>query len=113
MLYILQTTADITSLSFLSKLKRVVESPAVQTWLYIAPSNRFVFRAASWRDYGSISVEYYQDDIHKLKIIFFPNRSSRFTEDELEYARAVYFADFTQMLLVHFPELIHRLTIYP
>ncbi len=113
MLYIIHTKDDITRSSFLTNLKKLVESSAIRTWVYISPTNRFVFRAVSWRDYGSISVEYYQNDSNKLKIVFFPNKSGRFTDEDLEYARAVYFSDFTQMLLVYFSEQIHRLSIYP
>ena len=48
-----------------------------------------------------------------MKMVFYPNNVANFTQEELEYARAVFFADFTQMLLVHFSDKISRLSIYP
>ena len=34
-------------------------------------------------------------DIHKMKMVFYPNNVANFTQEDLEYARAVFFADFT------------------
>lgn len=113
MLYIVQTNEGILRMNFISLIKRSINSPLIKTWRYLPPSDRFVFRAVSWRDYGSIGLEHYGNNIHKLKLVFYPNRTGQFTDDDLDYARAVYLADFTQMLLVHFTEYIHRLSIYP
>ena len=113
MLYIIKTIDEITRTSFFSILRRGIESSDIRTWLYHHSSNRFIFRAASWRDYGSISIEPYGKDIHKMKIVFYPNNVANFTQEDLEYARAVFFADFTQMLVVHFSDNISLLSIYP
>lgn len=110
-MYIIKTKEIISRNHFLIMLRRKVESSVIKTWFYHSGSKRFIFRAASWRDYGSISIEPYGTDINKLKIVFYPN--TNFTTDELDYARAVFFADFTQMLLVHFSDKIFRLSIYP
>ena len=113
MLYIIKTRENITRTSFFTILRRGIESPDIRTWLYHPVSNRFIYRAVSWRNYGSISIEPYGKDINKLKIVFYPNNVASFTTEDLEYARAVFLADFTQMLLIHFSDKISRLSIYP
>ena len=50
MLYIIKTTDEITRTSFFSILRRGIESSDIRTWLYHPGSNRFIFRAVSWRD---------------------------------------------------------------
>lgn len=113
MLYVIKTIENTTRTTFFTLLRRRVESSDIRTWVYISASKRFIFRAASWRDYGSISIEPYGNDVNKLKIVFYPNDVGNFSKAELEYARAVYFSDFTQMLLVYFSSQISRLSIYP
>lgn len=90
MRYIIRCAEGVENTEFVEALKRIVIGKLVTTWEYHPTVNRFVFKAAAWRSYGSLALTVAKDN--KVTVTFYPNNSDSELAYQMQYARSVFSA---------------------